>query len=143
MRRLLMSTTLALALPLALWPLKLLYRKPAAKPGSAALVVRDLGSTGVFPLRIGLVLTQSLQPAAIGNGAVIVTAICDALGEPFKRWCRSFLHRDNGDFTALCAGENEAFPQATKSSYRSINWSGSRGDTAAAHRRGCADQDGG
>ena len=32
MRRLLMSTTLALALPLALWPLKLSYRQPAAKP---------------------------------------------------------------------------------------------------------------
>ncbi|QNJ17524.1 hypothetical protein SynA1840_01990 [Synechococcus sp. A18-40] len=32
MRRLLMSTTLALALPLALWPLKLIYRQPAAKP---------------------------------------------------------------------------------------------------------------
>jgi hypothetical protein len=27
-----MSTTLALALPLALWPLKLIYRQPAAKP---------------------------------------------------------------------------------------------------------------
>ena len=31
MRRLLMSTPLALALPLALWPLKLIYRQPGAK----------------------------------------------------------------------------------------------------------------
>jgi len=31
MRRLLMTTTLAMAMPLALWPLKLMYRQPPPK----------------------------------------------------------------------------------------------------------------
>jgi len=32
MRRLLMSTTLLWPFPLALWPLKMIYAQPAAKP---------------------------------------------------------------------------------------------------------------
>ena len=31
MRRLLMTTTLAMAMPLALWPLKFMYRQPSPK----------------------------------------------------------------------------------------------------------------
>ena len=69
---------------------------------------------GVFPLRIGLVLTQSLQPAAIGNGAVIVTAIGDAFGESFERLCRAILHWGDRGFSALCAGVNAVLPRATK-----------------------------
>ena len=69
---------------------------------------------GVFPLRIGLVLTQSLQPAAIGNGAVIVTAIGDAFGESFERWCRVILHRGDRVFSAFCAGVSAVLTPAKK-----------------------------
>ena len=78
------------------------------------VVVSGKIGAGVFPLRIGLVLTQSLQPAAIGNGTVIVAAIGDAFGESFMVSIDPALGVD-GHFTALCAGVSNWFLQATKS----------------------------